>query len=720
MEGNSSGEDVVVVKTRKPYTITKQRERWTEEEHNRFLDALKLYGRAWQRIEEHIGTKTAVQIRSHAQKFFTKLEKEAVEKGIPLGQAHDIDIPPPRPKRKPSSPYPRKSGTSSLAPGEIINGKSLQSMSLLGTTKVMDIETDAPQEKFTALKHLQSKDNSEDSCSEVLNVFQDSLSTSTSSISKSPSNDSKYLEFLPTKEKMERMITINKSSAPDEMDQELAKYDPGAEGVQGNCTMPHINLSLKEGANTLKDSVKVDRDLKKPPMHTTMDENVANSMQTEDSDGQNPAPVTSQIGGHTNTNPSVNPEISGIPFQSAPTIGSMHPFLAFSPFTHFHGSQDACRSLLNMSSTFSSLIVSTLLQNPAVHAASSLAASFWPAPAVEAPVQLTPDISIGEIPSERKMNPNPSLEAIATATVAAAAAWWAAQGLLPWFPPPLTGFAFAPPTTTTVPSADVVHITGHDGTMYKPSKEDKKIGNLSQSEVLKPQNLSSKALSLSLSDSDDSGRVENSDELKATRSNKSKPSAASEFHDSDKTENKNKQDRSSCGSNTPSSSEIETDTIKKKHEKVNDESKEAHFSNFPICETNHRRLRGSGSMNDAWKEVSEEGRLAFQALFKREILPQSFSPPHTQDAATVTKKEGLSELLADLNKSFCPTTNVCDNAKEKMCIKSNDSMAHGKLKIHRTGFKPYKRCSVEAKENRTAPVEDTGNKRIRLQGEASI
>ncbi|XP_057768765.1 protein REVEILLE 2-like [Salvia miltiorrhiza] len=59
--------------TRKPYTITKQRERWTEEEHNRFLEALKLYGHAWQRIEEHIGTKTTVQIRSHAHKFITKV-----------------------------------------------------------------------------------------------------------------------------------------------------------------------------------------------------------------------------------------------------------------------------------------------------------------------------------------------------------------------------------------------------------------------------------------------------------------------------------------------------------------------------------------------------------------------------------------------------------------------------------------------------------------------
>lgn len=64
---------------RKPYTITKDREEWTLEEEKRFLEALMLfdsdrkYGRRnWSKIQKYIGTRSTVQIRSHAQKHFAR------------------------------------------------------------------------------------------------------------------------------------------------------------------------------------------------------------------------------------------------------------------------------------------------------------------------------------------------------------------------------------------------------------------------------------------------------------------------------------------------------------------------------------------------------------------------------------------------------------------------------------------------------------------------
>ena len=49
--------------------------RWTDREHELFLEALLIYGKDWDLIESHIQTRDAAHARSHAQKFFMKLAK---------------------------------------------------------------------------------------------------------------------------------------------------------------------------------------------------------------------------------------------------------------------------------------------------------------------------------------------------------------------------------------------------------------------------------------------------------------------------------------------------------------------------------------------------------------------------------------------------------------------------------------------------------------------
>lgn len=50
--------------------------RWTKEEHETFLEGLKKLGKNWREISEVIGTRSPVQVRTHAQKFFLKKARE--------------------------------------------------------------------------------------------------------------------------------------------------------------------------------------------------------------------------------------------------------------------------------------------------------------------------------------------------------------------------------------------------------------------------------------------------------------------------------------------------------------------------------------------------------------------------------------------------------------------------------------------------------------------
>ncbi|CAN1135430.1 Protein REVEILLE 8, partial [Linum perenne] len=105
-------------KVRKPYTITKSRESWTEEEHDKFLEALQLFDRDWKKIEDFVGSKTVIQIRSHAQKYFLKVQKNGTV-------AH---VPPPRPKRKAAHPYPQKASKNVLIPFPIPYPSSINTL----------------------------------------------------------------------------------------------------------------------------------------------------------------------------------------------------------------------------------------------------------------------------------------------------------------------------------------------------------------------------------------------------------------------------------------------------------------------------------------------------------------------------------------------------------------------------------------------------------------
>ncbi|KAI3777071.1 hypothetical protein L1987_46865 [Smallanthus sonchifolius] len=660
---SASGENLNI-KTRKPYTITKQRERWTEEEHNSFLEAIKLYGRAWQRIEEHIGTKTAVQIRSHAQKFFTKLEKEAVAKGVPIRQALDMEIPPPRPKRKPSYPYPRKARTQ-------VEEKDGKPATLVSSLQILDLKRKSLPKKISHQEKIENAKTSEEAqngttegpqeapCASLSSENENSIPRSNPDVFRHDETNAPYITIETRKHQ--------------ELDQDGIKHTNITSNISlyESAYLAHENIIQDRYPDMPMNLINDTRDMQSYyPRHVPVqivDGNqgitAKTSLPLDMSLHESTVDNSGDVHDHLNPNLSVN-----IAAASATTSGH-HNNATFHPlFTPFSDNQENYRSFIHFSSTISSLIFSSLLQNPAAHAAASFAAKFYHPANTEA--------SSADSFSRDQLNPGstPSLAAIAAATVAAATAWWSAHGPLPVCPPIFPGGYSC---TFQTPIDGNQARVANNGREKAPSE-----GGL-QEEKMDAEKTESAADVSSLEDSDEKLNTE----VRPVDTKEMAPVV-----DSSKTNLGKQVDRSSCGSSTISSSEIETDALEK-HVKEMQETKGSDAN-----ESIYRRGRNTINPNESWKEVSEEGRLAFKALFSREVLPQSFSDTRTVAEKDQPNTNKNSEL--DLNRmSQEPRENngfAVLRGEEGVLRMGLGSV---KLNVHHTGFKPYKRCSIEAEES---------------------
>jgi len=64
------------------HLLTFRAGRWTKEEHELFIQGLLMYKKNWKKLKEHIKTRTSAQIRTHAQKYFEKLNRHSAKRAL--------------------------------------------------------------------------------------------------------------------------------------------------------------------------------------------------------------------------------------------------------------------------------------------------------------------------------------------------------------------------------------------------------------------------------------------------------------------------------------------------------------------------------------------------------------------------------------------------------------------------------------------------------------
>lgn len=391
------------------------------------------------------------------------MEKETLVKGVPVGNALDIKIPPPRPKRRPNNPYPRKTNMRdpTLQVG-VKDGKiSIPVSSSRSHKMILDSEKEQLVEKpddngnVGNTKEYQDDNSSSEvfilhkmgpcsiPSSEIKNSSPGSISTRQMST---------FAEFVPFSkeannldETTESHVTIDlKGHQMDESDDKQLFQDNNSCNTT-NFGNPHLLLEKsvhEKRTNELNQTENVNSltaNDEHVPVHI-VDGSLA--MNTENVSAGISYPESmfhhiSRVPGHPNLFMN-SPSSATSEYHKNATSSISQPFPSFHPTLTPIQNQDDYRSYLHMSSTFSSLIVSALLQNPAAHAAASFAATLWPCTKMVVPPEYPVGTAGGFQP--RQINSAPSLAAVVAATVAAATAWWAAHGLLPLCSPFQTGF----------------------------------------------------------------------------------------------------------------------------------------------------------------------------------------------------------------------------------------------------------------------------------------
>jgi MYB-related transcription factor LHY len=574
----------------------------------------------------------------------------------------EIEIPPPRPKRKPSTPYPRKTTTS--CPPKDTAAKLLQ--------PPLDLEKEPPSdpERPSGDENLDNTNKNDEIFLPFQEVICGSLSCSASKISAAPIISCAFKEFGSVLKE----VTTNQDE-PNEsyLTAELSKGNQKSDTAKNRC---HDTVRRSK----LDDQIQADN-VEAPAAH-----NYPRHVPVHVVDRNKPFQFYATATSSTTEAHSVSISSSSSVYQQSVSVPPTfhHPFFS--------------------NETFSSLVLSALVQNPAAHAAATIAA------ATLYPSNIKPTTA--------GPPPPPSMTSLAAATVAAATAWWAAHGLLPSPAAPFSGNLVSAP----------------------PDETQSLAGGCPQD---------SKALMEEENSSDSDRTADRKQQLNSDDTQPEKSAtvvAASEVHDSNKSKSRKQVDRSSCGSNTASSSEVETDALGN-HENGKEELKEPGDATTTTSIDSNRRGRiSSANLNDSWKEVSQGGRRAFQALFSRERLPQSFSPQQKQHVIEAETEKGLQ---LDLNSKIWGdgtmvaaaggNNNDNDNSNSQLMWRSEkngggreEGMVTTKMMtmkgVHNNrtaAFKPYKRCSVEAnKESRVGcgnnlEEEHNSSKRMRLEGGAS-